>query len=270
MDLSASFSYTSDRSKALPRLEGGSAVALFAVIGGLALIGGLATACFTKAFGMVFLGEARSEDPRHARESEGSMLVPMAILAAGCFAVGLLGFLIIRAMPAVLASLPAPAQHIGFDAATIQAEVLTASGYLKSIALGALIILALTGLIALLRLWLLSGRAVRETGTWDCGYARPTARMQYTASSFAQPILDFFNVFQSGWKRLKPPRGYFPATASFETEALDTSQEKVYRPIFEAVERFLSKLRVMQHGRIQLYVLYIVLTLVFLFAWKLR
>jgi hypothetical protein len=198
------------------------------------------------------------------------MLVPMAILAAGCLAIGLLGFLIIPAMPAVLASLPAPALYISLDAATIQDEVLTASGYLKSIALGALIILTLSGLLALFRLWLLSGRSVKETGTWDCGYARPTARMQYTASSFAQPILDFFNVFQSGWKHLKPPRGYFPTTASFETEALDTSREKVYRPIFEAVELFLSKVRVMQHGRIQLYVLYIVLTLVFLFVWKLR
>jgi hydrogenase-4 component B len=148
--------------------------------------------------------------------------------------------------------------------------MLTASEYLKSIAFGALVILVLTALIALLRRWLLSGRDVREAGTWDCGYARPTARMQYTASSFAQPILDFFNVFQPGWKRLKAPRGYFPATASFETEALDTSQERVYRPIFEAVERLLSKLRVMQHGRIQLYVLYIVLTLVLLIFWKLR
>jgi hydrogenase-4 component B len=251
-------------------IGGGTAVALLAVIAGLALIGGLATACFTKAFGMVFLGEARSENPVHARESDRSMLAPMVVLAAGCFAVGLLGFLVIRTMPAVLASVIEPILHSGFNAATIQAEVLTASGYLKSIAFGALVILLLTALIALLRRWLLSGRDVRETGTWDCGYARPTARMQYTASSFAQPILDFFNVFQPGWKRLKAPRGYFPATASFETEALDTSQEKVYRPIFEAVERFLSKLRVMQQGRIQLYVLYIVLTLVLLIFWKLR
>lgn len=250
-------------------IGGGTAVALFAVIAGLALIGGLATACFTKAFGMVFLGEARSEDPLHARESDRSMLIPMVILAAGCFAFGLLGFLIIRVMPAVLAGLIAPVLP-GSSNSAIQAELLTATGYLKCITFGALIILALTGLIALLRRRLLCGREVRETGTWDCGYARPTARMQYTASSFAQPILDFFNVFQPGWKRLKAPRGYFPGTASFETEALDTSRERVYRPIFEAVEHFLSKLRVMQHGRIQLYVLYIVLTLAILIAWKLR
>ena len=249
---------------------GGITVALLAVIAGLALIGGLATACFTKAFGMVFLGEARSENPRHALESSRSMLAPMVVLAIGCFAVGLLGFLVICAMPTVLASLIEPAGYNGLDLSLIQAEAITASGYLKSIASGALMILVLAGLIASLRLWLLSGRKVGETGTWDCGYARPTARMQYTASSFAQPILDFFNVFQSGWKHLKAPQGYFPATASFKTEALDTSQEKVYRPIFEGVEHFLSKLRVMQHGRIQLYVLYIVLTLVLLFIWKLR
>jgi formate hydrogenlyase subunit 3/multisubunit Na+/H+ antiporter MnhD subunit len=251
-------------------MSGGIALALFAVIAGLALIGGLAAACFTKAFGMVFLGEARSENPAHAHESDSSMIIPMAILAAGCFAVGLFGFLILRALPTVLASIIDPAGLVGFNEAAIQTEALAASGYLKAIALVALVILVLAGLIALLRRWLLSGREVGEAGTWDCGYAMPTARMQYTASSFAQPILDFFNVFQSGWKRLKAPKGYFPITASFETEALDTSKEKVYRPIFEAVESLLSKIRVMQHGRLQLYVLYIVLTLVLLFAWKLR
>jgi hydrogenase-4 component B len=256
--------------KGASSIGGGSAVLLFAVIAGLALIGGLATACFTKAFGMVFLGEPRSEAPMHAKESDRSMYAPMLILAAGCLAVGLLGFLIIRAMPPVVDSLIAQSGYTGFDAASVRAEALTASGYLKPIFAGAFAILALIVLIAWLRSRLLSGREVKETGTWDCGYAQPTARMQYTASSFAQPIVDFFNIFQGGWKRLKPPRGYFPATASFRTETLDTSQEKVYRPIFEAVEHLLSKLRVMQHGRIQLYVLYIVLTLIVLFVWKLR
>lgn len=256
--------------KGAASMKGGIAVTLLAVIAGLALIGGLSAACFTRAFGMVFLGEARSESPRHARESVRLMRIPLVILAACCLAVGLFGFLIVRAFPAVLLDLFDRAGKIGLDQLAIQAEALTASGYLKAVAVGALAILALAGLIALLRSRLLSGREIGETGTWDCGYSRPTARMQYTASSFAQPILDFFNVFQSGWKRLKAPKGYFPETASFETEALDTSREKVYRPIFETVERLLSKLRVMQQGRIQLYVLYIVLTLVFLIAWKLH
>ena len=40
-----------------------------AVIPALALIGGLAAACFVKAYGIVFLGEPRSDAARHAHES---------------------------------------------------------------------------------------------------------------------------------------------------------------------------------------------------------
>jgi hydrogenase-4 component B len=248
----------------------GTAAPLLAVIAGLALIGGLATACFTKAFGIVFLGEPRSGHPAQARESGTGMILPMIAMAAGCFGAGLLGFLIVRILPAVLGDFLRAFGPAGPDAATIRAELFAASGYLKFFTYGSLALLVFIGLTALLRHRLLSGRKVEEGAVWDCGYAAPNARMQYTASSFAQPIIDFFDIFHRGRKRFRPPQGYFPRTASFETETLDTSQESVYRPIFEAVRRVLSKMRVMQHGRIQLYVLYIVLTLIVLFLWKLN
>lgn len=53
-------------------------------IGALALIGGLATACFTKAFGIVFLGEPRSRHAAEAHEAGPAMRLPMLALAAGC------------------------------------------------------------------------------------------------------------------------------------------------------------------------------------------
>lgn len=247
-----------------------TAAPLLAVIAGLALIGGLATACFTKAFGIVFLGEPRSAHPIHARESSNGMVFPMLIMAAGCFGAGLMGFLIIPVLSPVVSDLIRSFGSAGPDTATIRTELLAASGYLKSFTYGSLAILLLIGLIALIRLRLLSGRKQAVGPVWDCGYAAPNSRMQYTASSFAQPIIDLFDIFHRGRKRFRPPHGYFPQTASFETETLDTSQEAVYRPVFEAVGRLLSKMRVIQHGRIQLYVLYIVLTLVVLFFWKLN
>jgi hydrogenase-4 component B len=248
----------------------GTAAPLLAVIAGLALIGGLAIGCFTKAFGIVFLGEPRSEQPANARESGAGMIIPMLVMAAGCFGAGLLGFMIVRVMPAVLADFIPAFGPAGPDRAAIHAELFAASGYLTSFTCGALALLLLTGLIAWLRIRLLSGRKPGQGPVWDCGYAAPNARMQYTASSFAQPVIDFFDIFHRGRKQFRPPKGYFPKTASFETETLDTSQEGVYRPIFEMVERLLSKMRVMQHGRIQLYVLYIVITLIVLFLWKLN
>jgi hydrogenase-4 component B len=250
-------------------LENGVGVAMLAVIAGLALIGGLAVACFTKAYGIVFLGEPRSDHPQHAQESGKAILYPMGILSAACAASGLLGFLIVPALTSALNTLIASG-HFGENPVAVYPELIQVSGYLKSFSLGALLFLLLIGAIVLFRRWLISGRTIRKAGTWDCGYAQPTARMQYTASSFAQPVVDFFDVFQHGRKRFKPPQGFFPANAFFETETLDTSQEGVYRPIFEAVRRMLSKLRIIQHGRMQLYVLYIVLTLIVLLIWKLR
>ena len=59
------------------------------VVGGLALIGGLAAACFTKAFGIVFLGEPRSGEAAHAHEAGAAMRWPMVVLAGLCVLIGL-------------------------------------------------------------------------------------------------------------------------------------------------------------------------------------
>ena len=106
--------------------------------------------------------------------------------------------------------------------------------------------------------------------TWDCGYVRPTVRMQYTASSFAQPLTDlFFGVLRTR-KQLRRPDGYFPDKASIETETLDVGQTRVFVPLFETVSRVLTPMLRMQHGRTQIYVLYLVLTLLVVLAWNLR
>ena len=47
------------------------------------------------------------------------------------------------------------------------------------------------------------------------------------------------------------------------------SRERIYKPVFMAIERALSKFQWIQHGRLNLYVLYIVLTLLALLVWKL-
>src|SRR5713101_4039433 len=71
--------------------DGASIVPMLTTIGGLALIGGLAAACFTKAFGIVFLGHPRSLHAEQANEVGPAMVLPGALLAAGCVLIGLLG-----------------------------------------------------------------------------------------------------------------------------------------------------------------------------------
>ena len=81
---------------------GAIAVPLLALIAGLALIGGLAVACFTKAFGIVFLGEPRSEHVSQAHEAGWTMRLPMLALAAGCVLIGLLAPLVVGSLQPVL------------------------------------------------------------------------------------------------------------------------------------------------------------------------
>jgi hydrogenase-4 component B len=70
--------------------------------------------------------------------------------------------------------------------------------------------------------------------------------------------------------RLVAPTGLFPSRAMLVTETPDVFREAVFGPAFVGIRRALDRLRILQHGRIQLYVLYVVLTLVALMVWTLR
>lgn len=242
----------------------GVVVSGLVAIGALALIGGLAMACFTKAYGIVFLGEPRSDHAAHAHEAGPIMRWPMLILAAGCVVVGFFPLAAMRAM--------APVLHVVArqPEASVEAALANAATPLWMITVVATIVLGVALLVTFVRRRLLAERAVEETGTWDCGYARPTARMQYSASSYAQPLTALFHLILRTRVRLAAPDGLFPRRAAFQTETPDVFGEVVFRPAFSGIARALDRLRVLQRGRIQIYVLYIVLTLVALMAWKLR
>jgi hypothetical protein len=82
-------------------------------------------------------------------------------------------------------------------------------------------------------------------------------------------LSDLFQLLLGTRLRLSPPTGFFPEAASLSTETPDVCRERVYRPVFTGLGRGLSAFRWLQHGRVQLYVLYIALTLFILFLWKL-
>ena len=68
---------------------------------------------------------------------------------------------------------------------------------------------------------------------------------------------------------IHPPLGLFPEQASFESHTPDVFHDYLFRPIFAAIVWTASKLRWFQNGRLQLYVLYIALTILVLLVWKL-
>ena len=186
------------------------------------------------------------------------MRAPMIAGALFCIAIGI--------WPTGALRLIAPAATF---VARVTAAPSDAVGPLLAITRVAVVLLVLIAVLALLRLVLLRGRPVTRAATWGCGYIAPTTRMQYTAVSFAKPLLTPFapvihaRVYEEG------PTGYFPANANYEEHLGDMAGERFLRPGTRRVVRALSRLRVIQQGRVQLYLVYIAVTLVLLLIWQL-
>lgn len=235
-----------------------------AVIIGLALIGGLAAACFTKAFGVVFLGEPRSAAATKGHEAGLAMRIPMILAAACCVLIGVFAPQVVRvtSRAAGIVTNVKPLE--------LYAQIDAATGPMTYVVLIAGVFALAIVVLGLARRMLLAGRTVTESGTWDCGYARPSASMQYTASSFAQPLTGMFEAFLRPKVHYTKPAGLFPVNASFHSTTDDLFLEKFYLPVFRAFEWCAMKLRFLQAGRVQFYILYIGLTLFILLIWNLR
>ncbi|MCY2992036.1 MAG: proton-conducting transporter membrane subunit [Planctomycetota bacterium] len=225
----------------------------------LALIGALAVACFVKVFGVVFLGTPRSRPAAEARESGLSMVGSMGVLVACCLAIGLapglVAPLLTQAVQAWAAELPA-------------AEVqLTAYAPLGWISVMGLLLLAVTALTSVL-LRSRCGRGTVTTGpTWGCGYVLPTARMQYTSSSFAQMLVALFAWALRPQRRQPADLPLFPGPTTFHSDVPDVVLEEGILPAIRWTAWLCGWFRVFQQGSIQAYLLYIVLTLLVLLFW---
>jgi hydrogenase-4 component B len=221
----------------------------------LAFIGALAVACFVKAFAAVFLGnprgQYRSDDPGGASIS---MKWAMGLLAVTCFAIGLLpraaGEVSRGAAQALLASVQPP-----LDAA------------LPQLGMATLLLLAVVGSCGVAALLLSPRRSV--TFTWDCGYAAPTARMQYTASSFAQLLGRMFRRVLLAEVHRSSIESYFPETPDrFESHVPDPVLDRLLLPAIKHGQRGFGLARAIQTGHVQVYLAYVLLTLVALLAWS--
>jgi NADH:ubiquinone oxidoreductase subunit 5 (subunit L)/multisubunit Na+/H+ antiporter MnhA subunit len=220
---------------------------------GLALTGGLALACFAKVVGVVFLGTPRQASPAPVREARAEMLAPMVALALMCAAIGVGAF----ALGAPLAA----AAQIALAASSAHPEAPFAA--LSLLALG---LLALVGAVALgLRLRL--ARSTHSRGpTWDCGYAAPGARMQYSASSFAAILVRAFAFVLTPQVRALRLAGIFPAPSAFHSHVPDAVLDGLVLPASRGLANLLGRLRVLQQGSVHAYLLYVWIALVALLA----
>jgi len=240
--------------------EGGAAAAAALAAPALALVGGLAVACFVKVYGIVFLGTPRTETHVAKHESGWQMLLPMLLLGLLCIAIGLVPGLVAGPLGRVsLTVLPLTAGSAGLPLPElVPTTLITLSG------------VALLLLIALLALWYRRRLAVAhcsETVTWGCGYQRSSPRVQYSASSFAEMLTSLFAFVlkpQSHRPGISP--GIFPTVTCFSSHVPEVVLELLYIPALKRLYQRFSGVRRLQSGILQQYVLYSLITLIVLLA----
>jgi hydrogenase-4 component B len=224
------------------------------ILTALAIIGALALACFAKAYGAVFQGTPRTRVAERAHESPRSMLIPMGILAAACAIIGMAPMLFAPALDRVVGSL-------GGDTA------LPRLAWLISLPSLTVLALLLLGSAWLLWRWLGPVAPRGPLPTWDCGYVAANARMQYTASSFADGLV-------GGMRWVLWPKahggevsGTFPKDQAFDSHVPDPVLDRAADPVFRVLALGASFLRFFQGGHVHLYLLYVLLTLLALLLW---
>ena len=228
----------------------------------LALVGGLAVACFVKVYGVVFLGMPRSSAHAGGHEAPISMLAPMGILAAACILIGIApGLLASPLHNAILCWHPALA------VTGVQLADLAPLTWISFLGIGLACGSAVLAIILARR----TGNSPRTTAkTWGCGYLEPTARMQYSSSSFAEMLVACFRGFLRPKIHTPSISGVFPAPSRFSSHVPETVLEQIYIPFLEYLFSKSAPIRKLQNGQVNIYLLYTFVTLVLLMALTLE
>jgi hydrogenase-4 component B len=210
----------------------------------LATAGALALAAFAKAGGIIFLGAPRTKPASEAHECGPVMLAPMLALAAVCALIGVAPSLVWMPVARAAGSWNPAGPH-------------PASSFFP---LGpAQLVLAVLAVATGVLLWKKSrANGLRRAPTWDCGFSRPTARMQYTAGSFAGIAGGWFAAIFRAEHKSRRPRGPFPAAAFQLDRVPETVLDRIIRPVGELIERLSHAALGLQHGRLPFYILYLV------------
>ena len=217
----------------------------------LAAIGGLASFCFTKVVGIVFLGEPRSRQAAEALEGDRLLTLPMLILAALCLVIGIFPDVFIGLAFTGLGDVV----KIGMvDGASISAIA-------ANLAFGSRLFLAIFLFLFFLRKLLYRGKEISKGPTWGCGFTQGTARVQYTGTSYARSVVNFFRPFALVRESKVQLEKIFPGKTEYHSRVEDIAEVGLHRGLALPLLALLGKFRWIQHGNVQLYIGYIIMAI---------
>ncbi len=232
----------------------------------LALSGGLAATVFAKAVGAVFQGEPRSSSAREAPPLPRSMTLPLMTF---------LGLSVMLALASPYLALKIATVFSGQEGLLWPAGMLPNSicpaqifNLLMMVLCSSLLLLILALILYGVRVYLLPRGTSRVLqGTWDCGFARPDARMEYTGTAFVQPLMNLFAGFLRPVKHLLLPQGLFPKEGEVEITCKDGGEQMFWKPLVDWTVKIAIFTHRLQSGHLHLYILFMVIALLAMLIW---
>ncbi len=225
-----------------------------AAIIALAIIGGLASGCFTKVVGIVFLGEPRSAKGQAATECGLSMRTAMLILAPACLLIG--------AWPEPFIRLAFAGLHDFAPLVEVTPDILGTIP--QNLGLVSRLFLLIFGAIFILRHLLYRSKPISSCTTWGCGFTQGTSRIQYTGTSYAMSMVNFHRPFVKVRTEYTGITKIFPGPTRYSNKVDDIAEISLHHYLIRPLLWGIDKLRWIQHGHIQLYIGYIILTIAML------
>ena len=231
----------------IPSVEMNLFIVFIISIAGLALAGTMAIVCFSKASGIMLLGNPRSDIVNKIdSEANLSSLIPMGILAISTFIIGIIPQYIITPFLTVT-SLYVKTNNV------IDIMIMTKS-LTEVLSLCFCGFLLLIILLTFIRFLIKNKKTTYNT--WGCGYNKPNSHMQYTPSSYDNLFVSTLKPLFKRISHIKKPKDLFPREAYFELEIEDIEEAYIVEPLVKGDEKLLAKFERIQNGNIQQYILF--------------
>ncbi len=234
-------------------------VATAVFVAALALTGGLTIVAFVKAVGIGFFGRARSEQAAHAREVPVSMRIGPGITATACVVFGVAPGLTLSAITRASATVAPNRSGMTATLAGFHLGALRGAVDPLALALGAV---AATLVVAALRQSRGPAGAakLRSFEPWGSGRVLTSARMQYTATSFAEPLQRVFDDVLAPQHDLDVSHAvesrYYIERVAYVSANDDVVERRLFRPVLALARWWGVRARGIANGSVHRYLAY--------------
>jgi formate hydrogenlyase subunit 3/multisubunit Na+/H+ antiporter MnhD subunit len=238
-----------------------------AAVAVVAATAGIGVMTYVKTVGTGFLARPRSDAAAASRESPPTMIVAMVVAATACVVLALVPGAMGPSLSRVAGDLGLAASPPGGASAGATDQLLAlrvgavpATFWPLWTALGIVTLTVGVALAARVR-----GRARRRAAAWDCGDGPLTSRMEYTATSFAEPLQRVFDNVLAPEQDVDVSHvsesRYHVAAVTYQQRIPDRIENRLYRPLLAAIRGIGERARALANGSVHRYLGYMLTAL---------